>query len=182
MSGRVNEGKHALINAYTHQLIHSICSTSVESIRQIGLFMQNKANFHIRSQKTEVRMQKKINMYKSLFNKEIQTLSIGRFPLMTLSKLSRIGTKTKPNKANFENAQNECKRINNKGLWQKAAFCRNKNKAKTKPILRLRSGQAKANFKTMNPKTCIILNPARDRGQIGNWPDFFRRIAKLIWI
>ena len=72
------------------------CSTSVESIRQIDLFLQNKANFYGRSQKTEVRMQKKINMYKSLFNKEIQTLSIGRFPLMTLSKLSRIGSKTKP--------------------------------------------------------------------------------------
>jgi len=56
--------------------------------------------------------------------------------------LSRISAKTKPNKANFQNAQNECKRINNKVLWQNAAICRYKNKAKTNPI----QSQNKANL------------------------------------
>jgi len=68
MSERVNEEKHALINTYTHQLIYSICSTSVESIRQIDLFLQNKAKFHIRSQNTEDK-----NVYMCLPNKELRS-------------------------------------------------------------------------------------------------------------
>jgi len=39
--------------------------------------MQNKANFNNRSQKTKLRMQKKVNMYKYLNNKDIRTLSFG---------------------------------------------------------------------------------------------------------
>ncbi len=45
MSKSVNQVKYALINAYTHQRIYPTCSTSVENIRQIGVFLQNKANF-----------------------------------------------------------------------------------------------------------------------------------------
>jgi len=96
--------------------------------------MQNKAKLHIRSQKTEVRMQKKINMYKSLFNKEIQTLSIGRFPLTTLSKLSRIGSKTKPKQTQTKpislNAQMNIKPFNTRKYAKKQfSACE-----KTKPI------------------------------------------------
>ena len=58
MSERVYQEKYKLIYTYTHQLVYSICSTSVESIRQIDLFLQNKAKFHIRIQNTEYRGQK----------------------------------------------------------------------------------------------------------------------------
>jgi len=47
MSKRVNELKHILINTYTHKRIYSSYSTSVESIRQIGLFFQNEPNYFV---------------------------------------------------------------------------------------------------------------------------------------
>ncbi len=63
MSERVNESKHALINTYTHQLIYSICSTSVESIRfmpqvQITVFYAKQSQFstaEVRIQESEVK-------------------------------------------------------------------------------------------------------------------------------
>ena len=87
-------------------------------------------------------MQKKINMYKSLFNKEIQTLSIGRFPLMTLSKLSRIGSKTKPKQSQtkpiFKMPKMDVKSIETDDYGINPAFAKNRNKAKTKPIFNRR--------------------------------------------
>jgi hypothetical protein len=44
ISKTVNQEEYALINAYTHKRIYPTRSTIVESIRQIGSFLQNEAN------------------------------------------------------------------------------------------------------------------------------------------
>ena len=41
MSERVNQEKHELIHAYTHQLIYSICSTNVENSLQIDPYLNS---------------------------------------------------------------------------------------------------------------------------------------------
>jgi len=67
-------------------------STSVEYVRQIDLFLQNKAKFNIRSQNTEDRIQRtKMCISICLIKNYAQ-----RTPSMSLRILSRISTKTKP--------------------------------------------------------------------------------------
>ncbi len=112
------------INLFANSLILLIGdSTSVESSLQIDPFYAKQSQFQ--QQKSEDRIQKKVNMYKSGNNKEIRTPFFGRIPLMTLCILSGIGIKTKPirtqNEANFY------------GRTQKSEDRR--KKCKTKPII-----------------------------------------------
>jgi len=93
-------------------------STSVECIRQITLFLQNKAKF------TKYPNELNIN-----YNKGLYQFSVFR----PAQKQSQNKPKTKPNKANFQNDQNECKLNYNNGLWQKSGVLPKKNKAKAKP-------------------------------------------------
>jgi len=72
---------------------------------------KNKANFKGRSQKTEGRMQEKINMCKYLSNKEIRPLFLRLIPLMTLCILSGIGIKTKPIRTQNEPKRTQLKPI-----------------------------------------------------------------------
>jgi len=90
MSERVYQEKYILIYTYTHQLIHSICSTIVENSLQINLFLQNKANF------------KNSQMFVSLAN----TRDYQNF---RPSGRDKNKANSKPIKANSKNGQNECK-------------------------------------------------------------------------
>ena len=69
-------------------------STNVESIRQINLFLQNKAKFT-----------KCPNELNGIYNNGLRHFLKSE----ASQKQTQNKAKTKPNKANLQNAQNECK-------------------------------------------------------------------------
>ena len=119
-------------------------STTVEDSLQIGPFMQNKPNFQ--------KSQMNVNPYNTTNYENIANWTLGENKpnsnpnkpnfqkaqmnvnsLITKDYRKKDDFVVRINKPNFRNAQNERKRLYNKGLWQFSALRPQKNKPNSNP-------------------------------------------------